>query len=998
MSRARTFLVDVGGVLASFVVLLALEDLTVGLTYRRQFVSSWEMMMARTCLSPILLAATVPLAIVLVALGHLAARRRLRALCTVAFLCGAALAYGVSFGRHFTSAFVRAIFVAAFASVTAGATFVLGRRLPVDRPRLLSAAGMLLAIALWVADAHVLKRLYPAFHFALFLGTLASWSASWLFARETRARRHVAVTGLAVAIVSLAWIPGGARRVAYADNLRRVLLEHAPLLGRAVVVAAKIAPPPPLEEEETSASAQSTGATTTSAILRQRPASRALDWTGHDIVLVTIDALRADHVSSYGYPRRTTPNIDELAARGTRFAHAYCPTPHTSYSITSMMTGKYMRPLLEMDTGADSETWAGYLRRYGFRTSAFYPPAIYFIDTHRFQRLRDYGLGFEYRKEEFTEPRVRREQIARYLATAEADKPLFLWLHLFEPHEPYVMHDDHRFSGDDEHDAYDSEIATADALVGDVLRMIEARKPGAVVLFSADHGEEFGEHGGRYHGSSVYEEQARVPLVVVGPGVARGAVVDVPVQTIDMLPTTLAALDIPLPARLRGRDLGSLLAGGAPADEGLAFSETDDYTMVARGSDRLICQRRIAACTLFDVTVDAAEQSPGVDRPERVAELRKLTAAIERENGKLEAPALPAALRRGLQGDRDAAEDVAPLFDDARADIRRAAARCAYSLRAPEMAPHLKRALERDEDDEVRRWAALALVRTGSEERKAREIVEALLTSSDAALQTAAALTMAEQGDARGEALLVARWEKAHVPEPTEPGDMDEAREILAALAKIRAKAAVPALARSLADVRLRPYVVDALAAIGDGRARAPLLAIFAEERYVDMRPKEARALLSLGAKGELRAPLARFAGVPDPMNEALPLAREAGLLRAEHGGISFDSPRPKVRATLHVAGHGPARLLVLAAAPGALTGSVGDTRFATSSAERLVFVEAGEPAQSVPLTVEHEGGILALWLVRRAPEVPPPPPDEWQGPRSDSFDAPVRQTLESAP
>ena len=164
---------------------------------------------------------------------------------------------------------------------------------------------------------------------------------------------------------------------------------------------------------------------------------------------MTIDALRADHVSSYGYARRTTPNIDRLAARGARFEHAYCPTPHTSYSVTSMMTGKYMRPLLAMGSGEDSETWAGYLRRYGFRTAAFYPPAVFFIDEHRFRRMKADGLGFEYRKEEFAPPELRRAQIAEYVASAPRDKPLFLWVHLFEPHEPYVNHAEHPFAGDD---------------------------------------------------------------------------------------------------------------------------------------------------------------------------------------------------------------------------------------------------------------------------------------------------------------------------------------------------------------------------------------------------------------------------------------------------------------------------------------------------------------------------------------------------------------------
>jgi arylsulfatase A-like enzyme len=968
--RVRTFLVDVGGVLASWIVLLVLEDVVVGLAYRRQFVSYWEMMTARMYLSPLALGVSVPVAFGVVAVGYLVAARRTRDVALLGAAGGLLLGYGITFGRHFASWAVRGPFIAASVVAAALATAAIVRRVPLSRPRVLAGAGALVAALAWLADGFVLKRLYAAFHDALFALTLAAWALTWLFVRPTRARVPIAVVAGVLAAFSAAWIPQGARGVSHADNLRRVLSDHAPILGRAVLVAMELAPPPPLEDDPA-------GAVTTSAFLKQG-AGRTLDWSGRDIVLLTIDSLRADHLGAYGYKRNTTPNIDKLAQRGTRFERAYCPTPHTSYSVTSMMTGKYMRPLLQMNAGADSETWAGYLRKYGFRTSAFYPPAIYFIDTYRFQWMRDYGLGFEYRKEEFASPGLRRSQVKEYLAQAPTDKPLFMWVHLFEPHEPYVWHEEHPFTGNDEYDAYDSEIAMADATIGEVMAMVEARKPGAVYLFSADHGEEFGEHGGRYHGSSVYEEQARVPLIIAGPGVVAGGVVDIPVQTIDMLPTTLAALDIPLPSRLRGRDLGPMLSGKPPEDEGLAFAETNDYTMVARGTDRLICQRKIASCALYDITTDPTQQTPVSDRPERVTELKKLTSAIERENGKLEAAALPEALRRALQGDREAAEDVALLFDDVRAEIRRAAARCSFRLRAPEMTPHLKRALAKDEDEEVRRWSALALVRVnGSTGEPEGPMVEDLLGGTETRYRNAAALALAEQGDPRGEAALVARWEEAYVPNPNEPGEMDEAREILDAFVRIGARQAVPSLLRSLEDVRLRPYVVEALGAIGDPRAKVPMLALFAEERYVDIRPKEARALVALGAKpGELRPLLARFAGVPEPMPEALAIARDAELLRPDHGGLAFEEPRETVRATVRVPGRGPARLLVLGETKGAISGSVARVRVEVDDDDVLSFVDVGDPGPTVPIAITHAGGVRALWIVRRAEDVPPPAPE----------------------
>lgn len=972
--RVRMFLVDVGSVLAAWILLIALENLVVGIGWRDQFVGSWEMGHARNYLSPIALACATPAAVLVVTLARLVAARRSGAIAALAGATGAAVAIGVSSGRHLESLALRVPFVAVTSVALAVVAMIVAKRAPLARPRLLAAVGASVAVAAWAADALVLPRLYPAFHAALLALTLAGWATISLLVPRGRTFRVLSAAALGVATTSTIWAPRAATRVMFDDNLRRILVEHAPALGRAVLVASRIAPPPPMADDAAAASAAA-------ALVRPTSAARSLDWTGRDIVVITIDALRADHVSSYGYPRHTTPNIDRLAARGARFEHAYCPTPHTSYSITSMMTGKYMRPLLAMGAADDSETWAGYLRRYGFRTAAFYPPAVFFIDAHRFQHMKAEGLGFEYRKEEFAPPELRRAQITDYVTNASSDKPLFLWVHLFDPHEPYVVHPEHDFGRDGSVDAYDSEVAAADRAVGEIVDVVERRRPGAVFVVSADHGEEFGDHGGRYHGTTVYEEQVRVPLVIVAPGVAKG-VIKAPVQTIDLLPTTLAALDVPKPARVRGRDLGSLLSGNAAAGEaGLAFAETDDYTLVARGDDRLVCVRKIASCTLFDVATDPLEARPIVDRPARVQELRGLTAAIERENGKLETAALPEALRRGLQGDLDAAEDVATLFDDARVDIRREAARCAFRLRAPSMKPHLERARASDEDEDVKKWSALALVRLGG----AAETAEAILRDDNPKLRLAAALALAEQGNRRGEGELIARWDAAFVPGSKEPGELSEARELLAALAKLRARAATPSLVLSLEELRLRPFVAEALGEIGDGRATAPLLATFADERYVDMRPKEARALVRLGAREALLPALQRFAGVPEPMLEGMDIARDLRLLMPAHGGFRVRA-RPGgptttkwVGLTVTVAGRGPARLLATGLGDPAATLRVDGRDVQLTQRGSIWTSELAVIGPRARVDISPGAGAAAVWIVRRADEIPAPPPREWR-------------------
>jgi hypothetical protein len=971
---SRRFVVSCAGVLAAWYLALALEHLVVGYAFREYFAGGWEILFVRRVVVPLGIAALAPFAPVAVVLAWIAARASERrdarvALAAALVLAGAAVGYGVSFGRHFASWAVRApliVLVAAVAGVAGTWVVERGARAIAQTPSIAVVVGVLVTAALWSCDLLVLPRLYPAFHLALYALTLAAIALASAPLARLSERRPVVLAAIAVLLgvgVAVVLAPRNARKLATASNVRLELVEHAPLLGRAVEAATRMAPPVTLD-------APGTGL----VVAPPGEIARALDWTGDDIVLISVDALRADHLGAYGYARPTTPSIDALAREGVRFDHAYCPTPHTSYSITSMMTGKYMRPLLELGLGDGSTTWAGDLRRYGYRTAAFYPPAVFFIDEDRFKGFESSMLDFEYAKIEFADPELRAAQVAKYLASAPTDKPLFLWVHFFEPHEPYVMHPDHPFGGDHpkDIDAYDSEIAAADAGIGKIVAQVRASRPRAVVLLTADHGEEFGDHGGRYHGTTVYEEQVRVPLVVAAPGL-QPRVSSTVVQTIDLLPTVLSALGIPRPPRLRGRDLGNVLAGAD--DDGLALSETDDYALLARGKDRLVCERRAAVCSLYrDDPLERHDVSG--DRPATAADMRALLHAIERDHGHFEGGDWPEAMRRGLQGDADAAVDVAPLLDDANVGIRRKAAEVTFALHSHDVAGQTRRAFGREEDDEVRRWESLALVRMGD---PPTPLANVLLHDPNVDWRRRAALAFAEQGDARGEGDLAAWWgDRAAL-------SFTEQRDLLAAIAKIRAHAAVPTLVHALDDVRMRPYVVATLAAIGDSAARAPLLAAFATERYVSMRSAEARALVSLGVRDELRAPLARFAGVAEAMPDALVIARDAGILDVKHSGVALASPAESLDETFaQPESTRPLRLLVLAASPGGeLAGTVGGhplTSIRTDGA--LHVVELGPMnAGAVPMRLTESRGILAAWLVPLADEIPAPPPVPWTRP-----------------
>ncbi len=948
---------------------LAVEQIVVAAIFRVYFAGAWEIAAIRSHAVPIGAALLVPFALLAALLGRLGAatvehRTARIASASLLALVGTALGVGVTFGRHFASLEVRVPFVLAFsvAGALAGAWLVPRVSLTARRfSGLVALSGMLLAPLFWCADLFVLPRLYPAFHLALFVllfVSVAMVSLAW----RNYDRVAVAVAA-AVALIAL----GGAWRTRCApeellrfDNVRVVLVERAPMLGRVVMAVSWVHPEPPEEAVSTSSPVE---------------VARALDWTGRDIVLLSVDALRADHVSAYGYERETTPHLNQLAKEGALFSYAYASTPHTSYSITSLMTGKHMRPLMRLGLGDDAETWAAQLRRYGVRTAAFYPPAVFFIDEGKFVAVRDRRLDFEYAKVEFGSPELRVGQVDAYLETAPMDRPLFLWVHFFEPHEPYVGHPEHDF-GRADIDRYDSEIAAVDDGIGQIVEHIRLRRPGAVFVVTADHGEEFGEHGGRYHGTTVYEEQVRVPLVIAGDGVVPGKVAAV-VQTIDLLPTVLSAFGIPRPPRVRGRDLGPLLAGKDRDASGFAFAETDDYALAASGTERLVCIRKVSACALYDVASDPLEvRDRSGDKRDSFHALKQRLRGEEREHGRYEASseskAWPEPLRRGLQGDAEASEDIASLLDDADVVLRRKAAEVLFSLHPPGVVAALRRSLERDEDDEVRRWDSLALVRLGE---AASAMSNALLHDPQVAWRRRAALVFAERGDGRGESDLVAWWGSGGLP-------LDEAREVLLALGKIRARSAVPSLVRSFSDVRLRAELADTLGAIGDRSARGALLAVFAEERYVHARASEARALLALGAREELRGPLARFAGVAEPLGEAVGFAREAGLLVARSGGVVCGPSETKVAATVTVPEVSvPLRLLVLTRGVGGATRGViaGRALGVPRGLGRVSVFEVGALQEAtVRLAVEDDVGLEALWLVARAEEVPPPKPVRW--------------------
>lgn len=868
------------------------------------------------------------------------------------FACAAAIGWSLTEGRRVRDAGWRPFVVVVGALGLALAAAWIARRISKGirhRRRWLHACVVVGGLAV-VADAHVLPRLYPAFHVALTILAFVAFVAAAHLVELGESPRVARVAAVSAVVASLGlvgllpWLASGA-------NTRFVVRERAPWVGKALL----------LFDED---------AVEVEAIATSDPveAREGIDLRGKDVLLITIDALRADRLSAYGGDG-LTPHIDALAAESMVFTRAYTPTPHTSYALTSMLTGKYMRPVLELPGEArDHPALPELLRQYGYRTAAFYPPAIFFVDAHRFRELAQRDFDFEYRKVMFAPAHARVSQLESYLDEVGLDHPVFAWVHLFEPHEPYEPPE--QFArGTSRTQRYDGEVAAADDAVGRLVALFRRTRPGATVIVTADHGEELGDHGGWYHGTTLYDDQVRVPLLWSSAGYAPGTSA-APVELIDLPTTLLAALDIPRDARMRGDDLGDVIARGEGGPR-IAFAEIAEQRMAVEDPYKLICAA--SGCRLFDLSADPRERNNIADaHPELRDRLRAEIAGFVESIPRIEAmgvgeAAWPPALARAQLGDASAAEEVAALLDEERAAVRAAAARVLGQL-GHESARAAIAALRNDPDPGVRSAAVLAGVELGDAD--AFDSAAALAESGE----RLASLALLEAGDVRGLEGSIALLGDA---------ESDEAQRarIVTAMGELGDARAIEALEAAIGDVRLRPEVIDALAAIGSRRAGDVIARAFEDERYLPARTAAARALLSL------QHPLAyslsrRFVGMETPYPEALDQWIDAGVLRRT-GRLAVAASRrgrwecdeagciPGERATLELPLRGD-RVVWLVEGEGELR--IDDASFEVAGRQQVSM-----RTEATRWRVGGDVRIVAVVLVDHVEEIPPPPPEPWE-------------------
>lgn len=356
-----------------------------------------------------------------------------------------------------------------------------------------------------------------------------------------------------------------------------------------------------------------------------------------NIVVISVDALRADHLGSYGYARETSPALDALAAGGIRFERAYTSCPSTRCSIPALHTGRFASTVRGIDR-ATVPSLAGVLRDAGWSTAAI-------TCCERFADARGVLAGFTTINAGADAIRMQRagqsnadvvvDYALAWLTSIDRSRPYFAWLHLYEPHFPYAAPGGTDF-GDSDVDRYDQEIAYVDAQIG---RLVAALDPSTVVVVTADHGEEFGEHGQRYHARSLYDGVVRVPLIVRLPGAAP-RVVATPVSIVDIMPTLLDLAGVTGPTGMNGRTLVPALRGGAaPARPVLIELAHDhqikrDMAAIVHPPWKVIWDRQVNAWSLYALD-DEAEATDRARDPTLPELQRLLRETLDRETGAL---------------------------------------------------------------------------------------------------------------------------------------------------------------------------------------------------------------------------------------------------------------------------------------------------------------------------------------------------------------------------
>jgi len=395
-----------------------------------------------------------------------------------------------------------------------------------------------------------------------------------------------------------------------------------------------------------------------------------------NLLIVVVDTLRADRLGAYGNERGLTPFLDELAARAVVFTNAYAVTSWTCPSVASLMTSRF-------PSQHHVVSFAAPLADGELTLAEALAPLHYvmggFSANFRLMASLGYGQGFdEWQTRVADIPAAEiNERALRWLDSVwsrDSDRPAMLYLQYIDPHAPYDPPEPFRGrfarAGGDAAAAntkllanrwflleradvdllkslYDAEVASVDAEMRRLFAELQERGflDDAIVVVTADHGEEFWEHGNLSHGIALYEESVRVPLIIATPGQRDGRRVDETVSLVDVAPTLLSLLGLPEEALFEGRSLAAthfeerslgalwqrfLAAAGGDPDILLELEPTGDgldsrehSAAIRRGAEKLLL-RNNGFSELYDLGADPREEDPAPPSQDaRGAELQR---------------------------------------------------------------------------------------------------------------------------------------------------------------------------------------------------------------------------------------------------------------------------------------------------------------------------------------------------------------------------------------
>jgi arylsulfatase A-like enzyme/Flp pilus assembly protein TadD len=356
-----------------------------------------------------------------------------------------------------------------------------------------------------------------------------------------------------------------------------------------------------------------------------------------NVVLVTIDTLRPDHLHCYGYQRIETPVADQLARKGVLFENAVTQTPLTPPSHASIFTGQYPNVHGVRSTGgfilpSSAKPLAKILKEQGWDTAAFVSSVVlkktlgfangFAVYDDQMPRM---GSTADVREEPERSASDTVDRAVQWLARAH--KPFFLWVHLYDPHMPYKPPGVFRtkYAGR----LYDGEIAYTDQQLGRLLDAVQKTSRAEETLTSvlSDHGESLSEHGEFTHGVFLYDSTLRIAFLMAGPGIPSGMRVKQQVRSIDFLPTVLSLLGDNIPSNVQGLSLVPAFSGGSVPTE-ISYEETL-YPKMAMGWAELRGIRtnhwkyiRAPKPELYDVAQDPTEKMNVLaQHPEEIARL-----------------------------------------------------------------------------------------------------------------------------------------------------------------------------------------------------------------------------------------------------------------------------------------------------------------------------------------------------------------------------------------